>query len=122
MTILHATAILATRDLQTAERFYVEILGFEVIARFDFYLLLQCDGCRIGLSGPGDPRQQATGTTASGEVYLTCDSIDELHARIVDAGVAIVEPIGDRDYGMRDFTAHDPDGNVLTFGERPTMN
>jgi len=37
--------------------------------------------------------------------------------RLIARGVAIVEPIGDRDYGMRDFAVTDPDGHRLVFGQ-----
>jgi len=30
----------------------------------------------------------------------------------------VIKPIGDRDYGLRDFTVTDPDGFGLRFGAR----
>jgi len=35
-----------------------------------------------------------------------------------DNGVEIVQPIGDREYGLRDYSVRDLHGYVLTFGHR----
>jgi uncharacterized glyoxalase superfamily protein PhnB len=43
---------------------------------------------------------------------------DKLHRLHSAAGVAIIEPPGDRPYGLRDYTARDNSGYGLTFGHR----
>ncbi len=44
------------------------------------------------------------------------DDPDERLARVQAAGLDVVVPIEDTDYGSRSFSAQDPEGNVWTFG------
>jgi len=52
----------------------------------------------------------------SGAVYIATDDIDALHDRAKAAGAEILMGPLDTDYGSRDFTARDPEGNVWSFG------
>jgi uncharacterized glyoxalase superfamily protein PhnB len=54
---------------------------------------------------------------ATGTLYIEVDGVDALHDRI-KATVKIVMPIATQFYGMREFAVEDPDGYVLTFGQR----
>ena len=49
-------------------------------------------------------------------VYISNDDVDAMHDRAVGAGVEILMPPTDQDYGSRDFVARDPDGNLWCFG------
>jgi uncharacterized glyoxalase superfamily protein PhnB len=49
-------------------------------------------------------------------VYCAIDDVDGLHDRARDAGADIAVEITDTDYGSRDFTARDPEGNLWAFG------
>jgi uncharacterized glyoxalase superfamily protein PhnB len=51
-----------------------------------------------------------------GWLYVSHDDVDALHDRAVAAGAEIVRPLQDTDYGSRDFTARDPEGNIWSFG------
>lgn len=54
-------------------------------------------------------------------VYLAVDDADGLHSRALDAGGDVVLPLTDTDYGSRDFTLRDPEGNFWAVGTyRPT--
>jgi uncharacterized glyoxalase superfamily protein PhnB len=69
----------------------------------------------LGTAGAG--REPFSGLAAGGAlVYCAVDEIDALVARARDAGADIaVEPM-DTDYGSRDFTVRDPEGNLWSFG------
>jgi uncharacterized glyoxalase superfamily protein PhnB len=56
-------------------------------------------------SGPG-----------TGSCYVVTEDVDALHERAVAAGAEIIRAPFDTDYGSRDFTARDPEGNVWNFG------
>lgn len=51
-----------------------------------------------------------------GHVYLSCDDPDALYARAVAAGAEVAMELTDLDYGSRDFSVRDPEGNVWSFG------
>ena len=40
-------------------------------------------------------------------IYLTVHGVDAMHAKCMEAQPERTGPIGDRDYGMRDFTLLD---------------
>jgi uncharacterized glyoxalase superfamily protein PhnB len=52
----------------------------------------------------------------SGSVYIAVDDVDALVERARAAGAEIVYGPKDQDYGSRDFTARDPEGNLWSFG------
>jgi uncharacterized glyoxalase superfamily protein PhnB len=49
-------------------------------------------------------------------VYIVTDDPDAVHARAKAAGAKIVRELNDTDYGSREFTAADPEGNHWSFG------
>jgi uncharacterized glyoxalase superfamily protein PhnB len=68
----------------------------------------------LGSTSEGDPRfNQGAGRTS---VYVVIDDPDSLHARARDAGAEIVMEPTDQDYGSRDFSVRDPEGNLWSFG------
>jgi uncharacterized glyoxalase superfamily protein PhnB len=62
----------------------------------------------------GDPMWGAH--AGQGWLYVSTDDPDARHARAVAAGAQIVRELQDTDYGSRDFSARDPEGNVWSFG------
>ena len=62
----------------------------------------------------GDPiYNQGAGRTA---VYVVIDDPDTLFERAKGAGAEVVMEPTDQDYGSRDFTVRDPEGNLWSFG------
>ena len=72
-------------------------------------------------AGAGDPvYDQGLGRTT---VYVVVDEVDSLHERAKGAGAEIVLEPTDQDYGSRDFSARDPEGNLWSFGTyRPSLD
>jgi uncharacterized glyoxalase superfamily protein PhnB len=52
----------------------------------------------------------------TGSAYLIVEDVDAHHARARAAGAKILIDLKDEDYGGRDYTCHDPEGHVWTFG------
>jgi uncharacterized glyoxalase superfamily protein PhnB len=48
--------------------------------------------------------------------YVAVDDPDALYERARAAGAEVVMEITDQDYGSRDFSVHDPEGNLWSFG------
>jgi uncharacterized glyoxalase superfamily protein PhnB len=71
-------------------------------------------------SGQGDPRwDQSAGRTS---LYLVVGDPDAMHARAKEAGARIERELEDMDYGSREFSARDPEGNLWSFGTyRPEL-
>ena len=77
-------------------------------------LRLGDDPIAISTTGAGNPTfDQGTGRSV---VYVALDEVDSMHDRAKQAGAEIVMELEDQDYGSRDFSARDPEGNVWSFG------
>jgi uncharacterized glyoxalase superfamily protein PhnB len=57
---------------------------------------------------------EACGVTAG--IYIAVTDPDKHHERAVAAGARIVHPLTDQDYGSREYSCMDPEGNLWSFG------
>jgi uncharacterized glyoxalase superfamily protein PhnB len=58
----------------------------------------------------------APGQDGGKSIYVAVEDVDALHSRVTASGVVIEEGLVDRDYGSREFTCRDPEGNLWSFG------
>ena len=61
----------------------------------------------------GSPPNPRAGTIS---LYIAISDPDAAHARATQAGAEIVRELTDTDYGSREFTVRDPEGNLWSFG------
>jgi predicted enzyme related to lactoylglutathione lyase len=105
-------AVLGADDIGAAVAFYKNVLGFaEGWKRGTPTVIAQVarDEVEVHLT------RRVGSATASLYVYVA--GVDAYHAEIRARGGTIVDPIGDRPSGMREFVVRDPSGNNLAFGE-----
>lgn len=78
---------------------------------------LDFNGAIVMLSSAGVGREPFRRLPAGGRlVYCAIDEVDSLYERVREAGGDIAVDITDTDYGSRDFTVRDPEGNLWAFG------
>lgn len=78
--------------------------------------LLAGDGLVMLGSEPATPDPQFGEHAGREWTYVSVADPDALHARAVAAGAEIARPLEDTDYGSREFSARDPEGNLWSFG------
>jgi uncharacterized glyoxalase superfamily protein PhnB len=100
--------------------FYVDGLGFGVDweDRFEpglpVFASLTRDGLSLFLT-------EHTGDCQPGcAAYFVVDDVDGLYREISSRGVKPTEPPGDTEWGAREMTVVDPDGNKLRFSTAVT--
>jgi uncharacterized glyoxalase superfamily protein PhnB len=111
------------RDADAAMSWLERVLGCErredhrdddgnvVHAELDFH------GAVVMLSSAGIGREPFRSLPAGDRLlYCAIDDVDGLYERVRDAGGEIALEITDTDYGSRDFTVRDPEGNLWAFG------
>ena len=49
-------------------------------------------------------------------VYVVTEHPEAVHERCQSAGVEIVRPLSEQDYGAREFGVRDAEGNLWSFG------
>ena len=78
---------------------------------------LEFQGAVIMLSSAGVGREPFRSLPAGESfVYVAISDPDRLHDQAVAAGAEVAVPLTDTDYGSRDFTLRDPEGNLWAFG------
>ena len=108
------TPIFSVSDLSKSIEFYTETIGFQIDFIYgepQFYAGLFKDSIELHLVSK-NLRQPA----GSGNLSILTNEVDDLHQMLIDAKVQIIVPPDDRDYGLRDFSCKDLDGNIIVFG------
>jgi uncharacterized glyoxalase superfamily protein PhnB len=107
------------RDAKASIEWLERVLGAERLAVYENDNgLVQHAEVRIGASSImlGDERAGSRATPPGvSVVYVVVDDADAAYARAKAAGADVTEPV-DQEYGSRDITATDPDGNRWSLG------
>ena len=74
------------------------------------------DGRLMLSSSRGDDGSGYPDQTGRGWLYVVVEDADAHHERAQAAGARIVKELSDQDYGSRDYSALDPEGNFWSFG------
>jgi lactoylglutathione lyase len=109
-----AFTIFHTSDLARAVAFYTERLGFEERYRFrDAFVAVGLGELSLGLTAVEklEPPGRAS-------LWLYCKSVDVEIAALRQAGVEVVREPEDMEWGERMAAVRDPDGNVISLGQR----
>lgn len=101
------------RDMERSLDVYVA-LGFVLERREHGFAALRFGGRRLFLDERRD-LPPPTGGPAPANVRMLVPDVDDAWATALALGLAVERSIGDRPYGLRDFTVHDPDGFGLRF-------
>ncbi|GAC1398642.1 MAG: VOC family protein [Chloroflexota bacterium] len=115
---------LRARDALALIRFLVDAFGFEetvVYAEGDIVQHAQLSwplggGVMLGSTqeeNPEDPWPLAPGSFGA---YVVTDDPDGLFARAIAAGAEVMQELHETDYGSRNFSVRDPEGNRGSFG------
>src|SRR5918996_6483649 len=111
------------RDATAAIDFLERAFGFErgAVHQGDDGVVqhaeLRYDGEWIMLGQTSDGSDGRLGLdTGPALTYVVVEDPDAHYERARAAGAEIVRELTDQDYGSRDYTARDPEGNVWSFG------
>jgi uncharacterized glyoxalase superfamily protein PhnB len=114
MTPVCSATIFHISNLETAVKYYTEVLGFTLDFRYEQIAGVKYGSVFIHLSAPNPGvTKKAIG---EGHMYIFCDEVDQYCQEIIDKGALLFITVDNRTYGMRDFGVKDHDGNILAFG------
>jgi catechol 2,3-dioxygenase-like lactoylglutathione lyase family enzyme len=118
MTVRRVMPILTVADLDSARAAYVETLGLAEVMNHGWILTLadadhshQISLMTKDLTAPVNP-----------DVSVEVDDVDGAHAAAVAAGLTIVHPLTDEEWGVRRFFFEDPSGNVVNVLSHRTQS
>ena len=117
---------LRARDARALIAFLVDAFGFEATAVYGEGAQVQHaqldwplgGGVMLGSLREDDEQEHSGVAVAPGKAatYVVTDAPDALLARATAAGARLVRPLEDTEYGSRQFSVRDPEGNVWSFG------
>ena len=109
MTVRRVVPIITVSDVAVARDAYVQILGLREVMNHGWIVTLADDQQRHQVSLLTRDATAAVDPILSIEV----DDVDAAHRDAVAAGLEIVHPLSDEDWGVRRFFFADPSGNVV---------
>ena len=108
--VVSVEPIFVVSDVPQAVAHY-EKLGFSTSHHDEGYAFAHRDELTIHLAGPGVDLERV----GRGSIYMHVDDADALAEEWAGSGVDCVQP-QDFEYGKREGSHQDPDGNLIRFG------
>ncbi|WP_318342987.1 bleomycin resistance protein [Flagellimonas baculiformis] len=110
-----AVPVLFALNVRKAVAFYRDKFGFDKQGWVDdHYAVIGRDKIELHIAKCNDkifPENTSC--------YIHVEGVDELYAELKEAGVIHPNgPLGDKPWGLREFSALDGDGNLLRFGQK----
>ncbi len=118
MKLENVKPVLAVSNMDDTIRFYCEVLGFDCANRMEGWAALRKDAVEVMISLP-NAHEPFEKPALTGSLYFSCDDVDALWEKIKDKA-AVVYPIENFFYGMREFAIRDNNGYILQFGQEIT--
>ena len=109
MTVKRVMPVLTVSDLEATRDVYVRLLGLQEVMNHGWIVTLADDELRHQVSLM---TKDAT-APVNPQVSIEVDDVDAAYQIAVDAGLRIVHPLSDEEWGVRRFFFADPQGNVV---------
>jgi uncharacterized glyoxalase superfamily protein PhnB len=116
MKILDVTPMLTVAAMGPALAFYRDVLGFACLVETEGLVCLGLDGSEVMLALP-NAHLPFDKPTMTGSIYFNVEGVDAWWGRLRER-CAVVYPVEDFEYGMREFAIRDNSGYLLQFGQR----
>lgn len=109
MTVQRVMPVITVTDLEASRDAYAAALGLREVMNHGWIVTLADDEHRHQVSLMTKDATASVNPTVSIEV----DDVDAAHRAAVDAGLRIVHPLSDEEWGVRRFFFADSAGNVV---------
>jgi predicted enzyme related to lactoylglutathione lyase len=118
MEVLSARIILRPVDLERSLRFYGDTLGLKIYREYGSGesrgVVFFTGGGYLEITGHAPPVD-----VDKVSLWLQVPDLDDVHTRLVAAGVEIVDPPERKPWGLLEMWIHDPDGLTIVVVEVP---
>lgn len=116
-TILQNHYVLAVPDVRRSAEFYVQMLGFRVVAEPSGWIFVARDGCMIMLGECPDDMHPSELGCHSYFAYLRVADANGEYNDLKAKGADILSEIEDKPWAMREFSLRTADGHRMTIGQ-----
>lgn len=107
---------LPMRNVKKTKTYYIDDLGFSLIAEYEGYLIVRKDDVEIHFF----EFKELNPDINYGQVYIRTTDVKALFNKLINQGVTI-HPNGhlaSKPWGQIEFSVLDPDKNLLTFAQK----
>ncbi len=108
--------VLAVKDLDKSIKFYIDLLGFEMLWKDDGWAFVVRDSCQIMLGECPDDVAAFDIGCHSYFAYLEVENIEKLYEEFVSKKVIKLANLEDKPWKMREFSIETIDGHRMMFG------
>lgn len=115
--VIETQHVLAVNDLDAAEKYFIDKLGFTLRARIGGWSFLNLDGFYLMVGHCAGEMLAKETNDHSYFAYVNCEGIDELFNTYKDRGVEFTQTIADKPWGLREFGVVTPEGHRIMFGQ-----
>jgi catechol 2,3-dioxygenase-like lactoylglutathione lyase family enzyme len=109
MTVKRVMPVLTVTDVEATRDAYARVLGLREVMNLGWIVTLADDDLRHQVSLM---TKDAT-APVNPNVSIEVDDVDAAHQAAIEAGLTIVHPLSDEDWGVRRFFFADAVGNVI---------
>ena len=113
MTVRRVVPNLTVADLDGARDAYVKTLGLAEVMNHGWILTLASPGDETNRGPQISLMSRDLTAPVNPDVSVEVDDVDGAHDAAVSAGLRIVHPLTDEEWGVRRFFFEDPSGNVV---------
>ena len=115
--VVHTRHVLAVQDLNSQAAYFIDKLGFDRDFTAPGWEFLSFGDFKVMLGECSDEVSAEETGNHSWFAHALIENVDEVYAELQDRGAKIITPIGDRPWGIRDFTVATPEGHRIIFGQ-----
>jgi uncharacterized glyoxalase superfamily protein PhnB len=109
--------LLAVKNLQASEQYFINKLGFKVRFRVDGWCFLSLQSFHVMLGHCPDEVTASETHNHSYFAYVNCQGIDQLYQQYKSRGMEFTQQISDKPWGLREFGVSTPEGHRIMFGQ-----
>ena len=109
---IQGAPVLPVRSVDLSVDFFEQNLGFQCDFRSPEYAVVWRDNAAFHFT-----RSNGAQAQAPVRIFNWLVDVDAYYKELEQRGTAITQEIGDRNYGIRDFSVTDVNGFILIFGQ-----
>lgn len=115
--VVHTRHVLAVKDLDIAASYFKDKLGFDLDFTAPGWEFLSFGDFKVMLGECSDALWAHETGDHSYFAHCLVENVDEVYEELQARGAETVHRIGNKPWGLREFSVKTPDGHRITYGQ-----
>ncbi len=115
--VIHTRHVLAVKDLSISAAYFKDKLGFELDFTAPGWKFLSFGIFKVMLGECKDALWAHETGDHSWFAHVLVENVDEVYEEFMERGAEILSNIGNKPWGIREFSTVTPDGHRIAFGQ-----